>query len=60
MKNGKTPSPEITAYFYENGAYLGGIGSGKDFLYASGPDWSGIRKATPGEIGKLKALIEVR
>lgn len=59
-KRGKTPAPDITAYFYENGAYLGGIGSGKNFLYASGPEWSGIRDAKPGEIREFKDLVGVR
>lgn len=60
LKSGKTPAPQITAYFYENGAYLGGIGSGKDFLYASGPNWSGIREAKQGEIREFKALVGVK
>jgi len=59
-KSRKTPAPEITAYFYENGAYLGGIGSGKDFLYASGPEWSGIRDAKAWEIRQFKELVGVK
>ena len=59
-KSRETPAPQITAYFYENGAYLGGIGSGGNFLYASGPNWSGIRDAKPGEIREFKGLIGVK
>lgn len=59
-KSGKTPSPDITAYFYRNGVYLGGIGSGKNFLYAIGPNWSGIRDAKKGEIEEFKGLIGVK
>jgi hypothetical protein len=54
------PSPKITVFFYQNGSYLGAFGVGRNFFYASGPKWSGIRDAKKDEIREFKGLIGVR
>jgi hypothetical protein len=51
------PAPQISAAFYDKDDFLGSIGAGANFFFASCPTWKGIRNATEAELTDFKRLI---
>jgi hypothetical protein len=51
------PAPRITATFYENAEFVGSIGEGPNFFFASCPHWNGIRKASESEVSQFRRLV---